>query len=116
MGIDPKSAKASLITSRQEGSSFPSEVYQAQLSPSARVESDVSSVAFDRGALVTASATTSRPVGAQCIVSGEALTDAEVMLKVKAGDEAAFNYLVQKYRRPILSFMYRLAHNSGAAE
>ena len=46
----------------------------------------------------------------------ESLTDAEVMLKVKAGDDAAFGFLVQKYRRPMVSFMYRMAHNSAAAE
>jgi len=48
--------------------------------------------------------------------SAEGLTDAQIMLRVKGGDEAAFEYLVQKYRRPMLSFMYRMAHNSAAAE
>lgn len=48
--------------------------------------------------------------------SGEGLTDAQIMLRVKAGDEAAFDYLVQKYRRPMLSFMYRMAHNTAVAE
>ena len=46
----------------------------------------------------------------------ESSTDAEVMLRVKAGDQSAFDYLVQKYRRPLVSFMYRMAHNSAAAE
>jgi RNA polymerase sigma-70 factor (ECF subfamily) len=44
------------------------------------------------------------------------LTDAEVMLRVKTGDESAFEYLVQKYRRAMVSFMYRMTHNSAAAE
>jgi RNA polymerase sigma-70 factor (ECF subfamily) len=44
------------------------------------------------------------------------LSDAEMMLRVKAGDDSAFNYLVQKYRRPMISFMYRMAHNSAVAE
>jgi RNA polymerase sigma-70 factor (ECF subfamily) len=38
------------------------------------------------------------------------------MLRVKAGDQAAFDYLVQKYRRAMVGFMYRMAHNSAAAE
>jgi len=42
--------------------------------------------------------------------------DAEVMLRVKAGDDSAFGYLVQKYRRPMVSFMYRAARNPAAAE
>ena len=44
------------------------------------------------------------------------ITDADIMLRVKAGDDSAFDYLVQKYRRPIISFMYRMAHNTAAAE
>src|SRR6202034_2705195 len=46
----------------------------------------------------------------------EGYTDAEVMLRVKAGDQSAFDYLVQKDRRPLVSFMYRMARNSAAAE
>ncbi len=48
--------------------------------------------------------------------SGNEANDAEVMLRVKAGDDSAFEYLVQKYRRPMINFMYRMAHNSAAAE
>jgi RNA polymerase sigma-70 factor (ECF subfamily) len=50
------------------------------------------------------------------VAGSEAYTDAEVMLRVKAGDESAFDYLVQKYRRPLVSFMYRMARNTAAAE
>jgi RNA polymerase sigma-70 factor (ECF subfamily) len=46
----------------------------------------------------------------------EGMTDADVMLRVKAGDDGAFDYLVQKYRRPMIGFMYRMAHNSAVAE
>jgi RNA polymerase sigma-70 factor (ECF subfamily) len=47
---------------------------------------------------------------------GEGLTDAEVMLRVKAGDAFAFDFLVHKYRRAMVGFMYRMCHNQGAAE
>ena len=46
----------------------------------------------------------------------ESQSDADVMLRVKAGDQSAFEYLVQKYRRPMVSFMYRMARNSAIAE
>ena len=46
----------------------------------------------------------------------EMLSDAEVMLRVAAGDDAAFDYLVEKYRRPMISFMYRMTHNQAVAE
>lgn len=48
--------------------------------------------------------------------AGQELSDAEVMLRVKTGDRGAFDYLVQKYRRPIISFMYRMARSTAAAE
>jgi RNA polymerase sigma-70 factor, ECF subfamily len=50
------------------------------------------------------------------MAGAETYTDAEVMLRVKAGDQSAFDYLVQKYRRPLVSFMYRMARNASAAE
>jgi len=37
-------------------------------------------------------------------------------LRVKAGDDAAFDYLLQKYRRPMQNFMYRMARNPAVAE
>jgi RNA polymerase sigma-70 factor (ECF subfamily) len=46
----------------------------------------------------------------------ESQSDADVMLRVKAGDQPAFEYLVQKYRRPMMSFMYRMARNAAVAE
>jgi RNA polymerase sigma-70 factor (ECF subfamily) len=45
-----------------------------------------------------------------------ALTDADVMLRVKTGDESAFTFLVEKYRRQIIGFMYRMCHNPATAE
>ncbi|HXE89799.1 MAG TPA: sigma-70 family RNA polymerase sigma factor [Terriglobales bacterium] len=44
------------------------------------------------------------------------LSDAEVMLRVAAGDDAAFDHLVEKFRRPIVGFMYRMVHNQAVAE
>ena len=69
---------------------------------------------MDRGMLGMA-AGVQPALEAELVVSG-GTNDAEVMLRVKAGDETAFAYLVQKYRRPMVSFMYRMSHNSAAAE
>ena len=46
----------------------------------------------------------------------EAMDDAQVMLRVRDGDDAAFNYLVERYRRAMISFMYRMVHNAAIAE
>lgn len=45
-----------------------------------------------------------------------ALTDAEVMLELRAGNMAAFDVLIAKYRKPIIHFMYRMVHNQAVAE
>jgi len=71
---------------------------------------------MDRGVLMAA-VEPRLPGPLQPAVAGvEGYTDAEIMLRVKAGDESAFDYLVQKYRRPLVSFMYRMARNTAAAE
>ena len=44
------------------------------------------------------------------------LSDAEVMLRAGTGDDEAFSYLVEKFRRPIVSFMYRSVGNAHVAE
>ena len=87
-----------------------------QLSPSGGVESHVSSIAINRGLLAGAGVPQEAALEADAGLSGEGQTDADVMLRVKAGDDSAFDYLVQKYRRPMVNFMYRMAHNSAGAE
>jgi len=44
------------------------------------------------------------------------LDDAVVMLELKAGNMTAFDYLLQKYRRPIIHFMMRMTRNQAVAE
>jgi RNA polymerase sigma-70 factor (ECF subfamily) len=45
-----------------------------------------------------------------------AMTDAEVMLLAGGGDDTAYNYLVEKHHRSIVSFMYRACSNQAVAE
>jgi len=44
------------------------------------------------------------------------LDDTELMLRVGKGDDQAFDILINKYRRPIIAFMYRSLHASDIAE
>ncbi|MGO9516586.1 MAG: RNA polymerase sigma factor [Candidatus Korobacteraceae bacterium] len=92
----------------------------AQLSNSRRVTGDVGSIALDRGLLVggAAQAAAEPPLRGALADPGllEMLSDAEVMLRVAAGDDGAFDYLVEKYRRSMISFMYRMTHNQAVAE
>ena len=83
-----------------------------QLSDSSGVEASVSTAALDPGMLMAASS----PQIPGLFAGQESPSDADIMLRAKAGDQSAFDYLVQKYRRPMVSFMYRMARNAAAAE
>jgi RNA polymerase sigma-70 factor (ECF subfamily) len=126
----------SVTDSREDTSSRIPVPEDAQLCPSNGVSTDVSSVAIDRGGLLDGGAletgvldrrllnfggtppSSPAPVAmANSSVSADAaVSDADVMLRVKTGDESAFAYLVHKYRRPIVGFMYRLCRNPSTAE
>ena len=94
----------------------------AKLSPGEGVKKDMGTIALkpemypglakDR-TLQNGGPARTRPAG---IKSLNELSDAEVMLLAGAGDDAAFEYLVEKFRRPIISFMYRMTHNQAIAE
>lgn len=44
------------------------------------------------------------------------MDDATVMLELRTGNMAGFDFLIQKYRKPIIHFMYRMVHNQAVAE
>jgi len=55
-------------------------------------------------------------VGAAETNAEMAETDAEIMLRLKAGDVSSFDFLLAKYRKPIIHFMFRMVHNQAVAE
>ena len=71
---------------------------------------------MDRGLLTLGGVAQPAPLAANATSPAEGRSDAEIMLQVKAGDDSAFEYLVQKYRRAMVSFMFRMAHSNAAAE
>jgi RNA polymerase sigma-70 factor, ECF subfamily len=42
--------------------------------------------------------------------------DAELMLRVKSGDNASFGVLLEKHRNPVIHFLYRMVQNQAVAE
>ena len=44
------------------------------------------------------------------------MDDAAIMLELSSGNMAGFDFLIQKYRKPIIHFMYRMVHNQAIAE
>jgi RNA polymerase sigma-70 factor (ECF subfamily) len=118
----------SVTDSREATSTRLSTSEDTQLSDPDGVSTNVSSVAMDGGVLDSGllgrglpnfsetSPSSSAPLNMANSSSVGAVSDVDVMLRVKTGDESAFAYLVQKYRRPMVGFMYRLCHNPSTAE
>src|SRR5581483_4018750 len=115
MASESNSSRHQLSTSYKSTSGASGDGEGAQLSDSGGVEAEVSTAALNRGMLMGATSSPG-PGALPAMLAGASLSDADIMLRVKTGDQSAFEYLVQKYRRPIVSFMYRMARNPAAAE
>ena len=116
MPFESKSTGPTLSASKQGNFLSSTDPNTVQLSDKNRVETDVSTAAIDRGMLMAATSPLPKGGFSPALAGAEGLSDAEIMLRAKAGDESAFDFLVQKYRRPMVSFMYRMARNTAAAE
>jgi RNA polymerase sigma-70 factor (ECF subfamily) len=91
--------------------------YAAQPSGTDGVPEDMATMVLDNPAMGAGSAL--RPGTMQeerTRVELDPASDAAIMLRVAAGDEAGFNYLVGKYHRPMIHFLYRMVHNQAVAE
>jgi RNA polymerase sigma-70 factor, ECF subfamily len=90
---------------------------ETQLSTPAGVRQDMGTIALERIPIDEQSArlaASSLPAGLAGDLSQ--MSDAEIMQRAGAGDEACLDFLIAKYRRPIISFMYRMVHNQAIAE
>lgn len=92
---------------------------QAQQNTDPGVEEDMATLVMDnpvlgarRAGLAEAPETVTGLPGA----AADPTSDAAIMLRVAAGDEAGFNFLVQKYHRSMINFLYRMVHNQAVAE
>ena len=95
----------------------------AQPSRENRVPEDMATLAIDNPGVTNglyggrASQETARPLRAAATeAEGADRSDADVMLAVAAGDEAGYTYLVQKYHRQIIHFLFRMVRNEAVAE
>jgi RNA polymerase sigma-70 factor, ECF subfamily len=95
----------------EDGESFP------QPEDGSGVRKGMATIALDRvlDQPLLKGVRTEGPVSAR-VADWGALTDAEIMLRVSEGDDQGFNYLIEKYRKPIIHFMFRMVHNQAVAE
>ncbi|HWG59961.1 MAG TPA: sigma-70 family RNA polymerase sigma factor [Candidatus Acidoferrales bacterium] len=43
-------------------------------------------------------------------------SDVQLMLEVRAGDDASFEFLLRKYRAPLVNFLFRMVRDTATAE
>src|ERR1035438_9867606 len=76
------------------------------------VSEDMASLAVNPGVLEDVLP----PSAAQGSAHFHEMEDSAIMLELSAGNMSGFDFLIQKYRRPIINFMYRMVHNQAVAE
>jgi len=113
-GADGNRPGARLKTPAGENSS-PETSFSAQPSGPDGVSESMATLVLDNPALGAGSA--ARLDERSTVPGGQGpLSDAAIMMRAAAGDESAFNYLVEKYHRPIIHFLYRMVRNEAVAE
>jgi RNA polymerase sigma-70 factor, ECF subfamily len=80
------------------------------------VSRDMASVALDRGMLQGRGTAGTLAGSSTGPIDWRAMSDADIMLRVREGDDVGFNFLIEKYRKAIVNFMYRMVHNQAVAE
>lgn len=90
-------------------------LFQRNIPASDGVPFDMATLVLDNSSLGAGPAT--QPEGRQGLAADlDPMSDAAIMLHAAAGDEAGFNYLAEKYHRPIYHFLFRMVHNQAIAE
>jgi RNA polymerase sigma-70 factor (ECF subfamily) len=91
----------------------------AQPSDGDRVREDMATLVLDNPALGAGAALrpdlSTNPNGVPNYGADES-SDAAIMLRVAAGDESGFNYLVEKHYRAMNHFLFRMVRNQAVAE
>lgn len=107
----------------QDANSGPKDEENAQQSEDDGVEEGMATMVLDNprlGTLSGAAGVTGPELQVGAPLPGSAAadptSDAAIMLRVAAGDESGFTYLVEKYHRPIVNFLYRMVHSQAVAE
>jgi RNA polymerase sigma-70 factor, ECF subfamily len=78
------------------------------------VEEDMGTIALDRP--LPPNAAQAGKISRMTAGDWRGMTDAEIMLRVRDGEDAGYDILIEKYRKPIINFMYRMVHNQAMAE
>jgi RNA polymerase sigma-70 factor, ECF subfamily len=91
---------------------------EAQPDPGNGVEEDMATIALGQSIGAPSGLTGAGFDAARSVTASElsAMSDAEIMLRVREGDDSGFEYLIHKYHKPMIHFMFRMVHNQAVAE
>jgi RNA polymerase sigma-70 factor (ECF subfamily) len=108
---DPKSGSECPYS--PNGAEIPAEINEkAQLEGDDGVMGDMATLAINPRLLANLEAAETHHTAGEF---GQ-MDDAIIMLELRTGNMAGFDYLIQKYRKPIIHFMYRMVRNQAVAE
>ena len=101
--------------SSEPGNSAPKTALPAQHPDDDGVPEDMATLVLDNTVLGAGSAPRA-DLNAGLQAAMDPSSDAAIMLRVAAGDESAFNFLVGKYHRAMIHFLFRMVRNQAIAE
>ncbi len=110
-GGNPDSNDISQPASETEDDAAENE--KAQPFKEGRVDTGMATAAYDRS--WTGMTRGSSPAMHASSIPDED-SDAAIMLRVREGDDAGFTYLIEKYRKQIIHYMFRMTGNQAIAE
>jgi RNA polymerase sigma-70 factor, ECF subfamily len=99
----------------------PENAQKPQPSADDGVPEDMATLVLDKAALGAGQAIRPDPEAERLaaerhFAAADPASDAAIMLRVAAGDESGFNYLVEKYHRAMVHFLFRMVRSQAVAE
>jgi len=116
-----KDRKPSGLTTPESAKSGPENAPKPQPSDEDGVPEDMATLVLDKAALGQGPMARPDPEMERLAVdrhfaAADPASDAAIMLRVAAGDESGFNYLVEKYHRAMVHFLFRMVRSQAVAE
>jgi RNA polymerase sigma-70 factor (ECF subfamily) len=118
---EPKNRNQAGLSSGKNSISGPDSAREPQPSGEDGVPEDMATLVLDNAALGQGTVARPDPESERLAVdrhfaAADPASDAAIMLRVAAGDESGFNYLVEKYHRAMVHFLFRMVRSQAVAE
>ena len=115
-GGEGKDRGQSGLSPGERAKSGPENASKPQPSDEDGVPEDMATLVLDKTALGQGPVEAERLAVERHFAAADPASDAAIMLRVAAGDESGFTYLVEKYHRAMVHFLFRMVHTQAIAE